>query len=714
MKLTKHLRLIFVYLIIALIFTWPLALNLSRAVPSIEPLYPQYKNMGDEYAGIWSVWQFKKAIQDKENFFFVKYIFYPLGADSSIADHNLAPSLLALPFIALTDNLIIVYNAIIILSFVLSAYSMYLLADYLLRNKYAAFLSGVIFSFSSAKIAHALAAHIAIISLQWLPLFILFFLKIFKEKERPLNYFLAGLFFLFVTLTSYYLVIMLVIFIIFWLLLNLKLARKNMGRLLKFGIFLFLMHLPITAVLINAIRQGYFPKGQGNFEMAYYYGADLLGFFVPGFFHSFLKDKVRVFYEHLSGNAWEHTTYIGYAVLCLFLFSLYKLRKNREVRTLSIMSSIFFVLSLGAVLWVGGKPLRIADKLIFFPQYLFRFLPIFNNIRLPSRFYLMMMLFISLICGYGLKFIMEKYQRKGRPVLFIFLSLVVLENLSLPLPLNKLYVPLAYREIAKEKEDFSIIDIPFWLGSSVKIRGFCWTTPQFYQAIHHKNILGGNLGRIPDFIYDYYPRLPVIGTILKLEEEKPVSEKEEQFDRENLEALVNFLDLKYVVIPKEFIGSPVHRYLDGVLAGLFEKQYYPDGYLAYRLRAPLSKDLNFIDFTKEISCLYAVRGFTYPPDENNGILAQKQAALVVPIEEKDDYLIRLNFFSLGQERVKIKFNNKVFYLDLDKGQNHKEISVERNYIKDRINKIDFISGHDYAWGIRSLEILKKGYKRQGI
>lgn len=486
MNFKKHILIITLYSLITLGFTWPLILNLNKATPSLIPFYPQYKNMTDEYSEIWVTWQLKKAIEKKENFFFIKEIFYPLGANFVVADHSLAESLMIAPILFLFENPTIAYNSIVLLSFILTSYAGFLLIYYLTKNKESSFLGGLILSLSSVRVAHILAAHIGIFSLQWSILFILYFIKIFKE-DRTSNYIMASIFFLLTTLTSYYLCVFLIIFMFFWLAFQIRI--KNILKVIKLCLLLGLTHSPLLLLILEASNQGYFPQGKGVFEMSYFYGSDLLGFFVPAFFHTFFKSLVRGFYNNLAGNAWEHTTYIGYTVLFLSLFSIFKFRKNKEVKKFAFMGFVFFVFSLGAVLWIGGKPLMFGNKFIFMPQYLFKFIPILNNLRLPSRFFLMSTIFLTIISSYYLKFIFEK-SRKKLLLLIILSSLILVENLSIPFPLNKnLEIPKVYESIAKEKEDITILEVPFCLASGVKALGSYWTKFQYYQTVHQLSLI---------------------------------------------------------------------------------------------------------------------------------------------------------------------------------------------------------------------------------
>ncbi len=703
MNLRKHILIIFFYSLITIGFTWPLILNLNKATPSIIPFYPQYKNMTDEYIAVWNTWQIKRAIESGENFFFTKKIFYPLGANLAIADHSLALSIMVLPIILLSNNPLIAYNFIVLLSFILSAYGAFLLIFYLTKNKQASFICGLIFSFSSARLAHVIASHQAVMSLQWIPLFFLFFIKIFREN-RFLNYVWAGGFFLLTVLTSYYLSIFLILLGILWVILNIN--RTNLLKLIKFFLCTAIIHIPFLIILIKAFLQGYFPQGKGVFEMSYFYGADLLGFFVPAFFHSLFKNLVGGFYKNLSGNAWEHTTYIGYTVLFLVLFSLFKFKKNREVKKFAIMAFLFLILSLGAVLWIRGRPLMFGNRFIFMPQYVFKFIPILNNVRLPSRFVVLVSLCIILISGYGLKYILEKCKKKIT-ITFLLSFLILLENLCLPFPLNQEFkIPLVYKEISQEKESFTILEVPFCVYSGAKILGYYYSPPQYYQIFHKKNILGGNLGRIPEFIYEYYQKLPFVSSIIKLQAGKKITNQERVLDQEYFLELVHFLNLKYIIIHKEFVGSIVHNYIESLIKDKVIKKEYPDGFILYKINKTDNSYPTRIDFSEKISNIYIIKGLKRYKTNPKTLWSQKHSTILFFIETLDDYKIKLTLLSLKPQELKLKVGKKKITLNLSKGTNSPEILIGKRYLNQGMNYINFIGKYPYSWGINSMEIRK--------
>ena len=117
------------------------------------------------------------------------------------------------------------YNLYVLVSFILAAYGMYLLADYLLRDKYVSFISGLIFAFSPFHFASALA-HLHIFSIMWIPFFVLFLFKM-REEPTKLNSLSCSIFFSVIALTSWTIAVMVSIFVLIYLIINRKLLLNR-------------------------------------------------------------------------------------------------------------------------------------------------------------------------------------------------------------------------------------------------------------------------------------------------------------------------------------------------------------------------------------------------------------------------------------------------------------------------------------------------------
>jgi hypothetical protein len=206
-----HLLALVGYLVATVAFTWPLALNLTTAIP------------GDSFDGwqnYWNLWWMKLAL--------VQRLVWPLHTDILYAPtgvnlyfHTLNPlnGLATLP-VQLAAGLIPAYNAVVFLSWVLAGYGMFLLTRWVIgarsaATNWAAFLAGLVYTLSPFHMAHLLG-HMQVMSLQWLPFYILYLLRAIRQSQDGRGWLrsalLGGLFLVFNGLSDWYFVLYLFLF----------------------------------------------------------------------------------------------------------------------------------------------------------------------------------------------------------------------------------------------------------------------------------------------------------------------------------------------------------------------------------------------------------------------------------------------------------------------------------------------------------------------
>ncbi|PZS03080.1 MAG: hypothetical protein DLM69_03300, partial [Candidatus Chloroheliales bacterium] len=164
--LSHPLAMAGVYTLISLLLTWPLLLHFGDALPA----------GGDAWQNVWNLWWLRKAIESGQWPFHTGYKYYPYGVNLYFDTMVPLAGLLGTPLQWLGLNLLSTYNVMVLLSFVLAALGMYLLARYLTGDALASFIAGFIFGFCPYHFAH-LYGHLNLMWMQWLPYYILFLLK---------------------------------------------------------------------------------------------------------------------------------------------------------------------------------------------------------------------------------------------------------------------------------------------------------------------------------------------------------------------------------------------------------------------------------------------------------------------------------------------------------------------------------------------------------
>ena len=161
-----------IYLIIALINFWPITTHITSAIAGYG---------GDGYQSLWGIWFVGYSLFTLHHgIWSTMLLFSPIGANLAFQTFSPIASLLVLPFTSV--SLGFAYNILFFVGFFLSGLTMFILARYITKNSYAAFIAGLIFTFSTFHIGAY--GHLDFANLEWIPLALYFFLRMVKEEHR--------------------------------------------------------------------------------------------------------------------------------------------------------------------------------------------------------------------------------------------------------------------------------------------------------------------------------------------------------------------------------------------------------------------------------------------------------------------------------------------------------------------------------------------------
>ncbi|WP_174591663.1 hypothetical protein [Methanocella conradii] len=507
--------IIILYTILTIIFSYPLVSEMTTYIQGV----------GDAWHDLSMFWYAKKAIVDKDplvNLTYNNYIYYPYGAPN-VPEFPFA-TLLSVP-LQLLLGLAATYNILWLMSFIISAFGAYLLVKYLTHNEYAAIFSGIVFSFSPYHFAHGFG-HMGLLTIEWIPFCALYVIKLYR-KYSIINSLLAAIFFLLTAMSDLHYLIYMSLFIGLLILYDLYNTLKSNTKLSnntftisyleqiaplfkKYWLFIFISFigmLPVGYYLMCIVFLS------DNFIKmpitdAVTYSADLTGFFIPSPFHPFYGDWLyNNVYTHFTGNPSEYTTFVGYIVLILSLYTFIILRKDKEIRFWSLSALFFFLMALGPILHIFGV-FRFTSYYIPLPFLAFYFMPIIGLDRTPCRYSIMVMLCLTVLAGYGLSIILNKLKGINNKRIFFLIATIILlfEFLSSP-SLSLIDRPVFYENISHDKEKYALLEIPltYDYNAGVKI--------QYYQVYHNKPIIGGQMARVPSDSRFFERHTPVINEL---------------------------------------------------------------------------------------------------------------------------------------------------------------------------------------------------------
>lgn len=395
---------------------------------------------GDNAEYVWKVWWTKRALIDHAvSLFYAPHIFYPTGFSLAGGELTPAQTWLALP-LTVAFGPVVAYNTMAFASFVLTGFTTYLLVFWLSRDRWAALLGGVIFTFLPFRY-NRFGGQLPLMATQWMPLTFLFIERTLQTRRRR-DAFLSGLFFALNALSSWYYAAMVGLLLAVYMLVRTRPWRKNLvdQDLLACGLVMALTVVLLVGTLALPYLQA---QSEGNLTHAMseadQWSASITDYFVPNPLHPL----------------WAR-----YVVVYL-------------VPTNELWRAFEFALS-----WGFGASLML----------LYLFVPPFGGLRVWSRFGVMAGLMVAVLAGLGLAaWRRERIEvaacQQARLGSLFFIGLALFELMTLPFGMVKAGPRPVDEWLAAQPESFVVIQLPY----DKALEG----TQLYYSQYHGKPIASG-------------------------------------------------------------------------------------------------------------------------------------------------------------------------------------------------------------------------------
>jgi hypothetical protein len=487
---SRHLLALALFLAATLLATWPLALNLTTAIP------------GDSFDGwqnYWNQWWIKQALVDRiTNPLVTDLLYYPTGV--TLYFHTLNPfnGLTTLP-VQLAFGLIAAYNAVVLMSWVLAGYGMFLLARWVILREgrgargegrvgafagfIAPFVAGLIYTLSPFHMAHLLG-HMQVMSLQWMPFYILALLRSLRlaEQGRPWRRAArwAGLFLIFTGLCDWYFVLYLflltaITIVWHWATPPGRFGWRKVWRVLA---------PPLVAALLFAAALSFWlvpmvsEATQFRFMVRpaadlYILSASVMDFLAPNRLHALFRPASFTWIGNQIAPVSERTLAIGYGALALAVTALALAR--RQAAYWWVMAFFFFMLALGPqwhwgdITWqeIPASALSGAELNSWTPYGLLnKLVPFMRISRSVSRFAVMVQLCVAVLAGMGLWHLLAMLRRRGNAriltatVSVAAIGVLLFEYWVAPYPLSPPDTPAWYAELAADPDSRAVLNLP--------------------------------------------------------------------------------------------------------------------------------------------------------------------------------------------------------------------------------------------------------------
>ena len=453
-RIRTHLLVLLFIVLVALALTYPAVVRLGdgSALPGLRDF--------DEFEYAWLLWWYKVSLVDRHTAPGNLPFYYPMETQQPLVDVTPLGWLLPIPLV-LALGPVRAYVAYWLLNFVLCAFTAYLLAFWLTKCRYAAFIGALIFAFYPGKMLHGLG-HLGDMMIYMFPLYALFLMKFF---ERPVWRY-AGL------LTAVTTIGLLIDFrhiglfyfpfTVIFLFYQLITAPRRLFSppVIRLGLLslvaVFLLTLPFFGpFLLGSLGGQLGHLKEGGLEAS---SADALSFVLPPMTHPVLGQVPLL--KRLMEAVWTESLYIE---TCLYMgivavaLSVVALARRRKAWFWLMPILVGSVLALGPVLKVAGK--QVMD--VPLPYAFVHRLPFYEWVRIPGRMDMMIKFALAMLAAMGTRELIHRLPR-GRQVLLSVAvgGLVLFEYLTfVPYPMADV-VPSPFLEgLAGDGGDYGIMHL---------------------------------------------------------------------------------------------------------------------------------------------------------------------------------------------------------------------------------------------------------------
>lgn len=482
---TLAVSLFFVALSIAM--TWPAILSpASRlAAPAAD---------GDPFLNLWILgWDLQTLASDPAALFtgrvFQAGIFHPADLTLAYSDHLLPQAVALLPLYAVTGNLVVCYNVLLLLSLAASGVAMYVFARTVTGSRAAAVVAGTAWAFAPYHFAHLL--HLQLQGLWTLPLTFLFLHRVAAGRRLRDAFALGLLAALQAATSAYYGVIGGVglgvgAIVLAWTTGQIR-RRRFWSRLVVSAVVAAAASAPfVWPYWVVQQREGH----TRNIYEASHHAAVPASYLhaPPGNLLYGRTGLLRPSEGEVAAAGPERELFTGFTLMILATAGAWwsRRRPGRHVAaTFAAVAAAGFLLSLGPA---GSGPVYSA---------LHRFVFGFQAIRAPARFGVLVLFGLAILAAAGTARLEQRLRARGVHSWVMSSALVaavLLESVNVPIPTVPAppFETEATRWLAENGEPGAVIYLPLDLDAG--------NTPYMIESLRHgRPIVNGYSGQRPSF-----------------------------------------------------------------------------------------------------------------------------------------------------------------------------------------------------------------------
>lgn len=675
--------------------TYPLILSLESTTLNYTSCPWQH----DWWFNSWLIFHEPEIIQRlASGSFFYDAVFYPLGTPISLYGQAFFATCAAQPLLKLFP-LPVAMNLLILLSLSAAGYTAFLLGRHILKNDLFGLIAGVIFCSSPILIAQAKSHLVILTTIFAIPIYILFLVK---TTEAPSFRNALSLSAAAIVLIFGYLYFLNMLFVFTLLFLILKTTEKKIGwAQIKYYTLSLLLFLPFVALLFPLFIHGSGLTIGVSLSQVRFESIDLFALFLPDLDHPFFGALVQGIRGRFLNNPILHSAYVGVPILILSFVSLKSDFSSTKLWILSV--ALFTLLSLGPVIHCGGVPISfgLSPETGYMPYALYYWL--FKPLVISdcSMFFILSMVFWSILAAFGIKACVTYARGKTRVILMIgILCFVSFDFVSIPHTLLKIPDSKGLETIRDDPEDVSVLHLPYANDMIIY---------SYFQCLHGKKMLNPAYPRRLEEDYLHYgDNFP---TFLRLKKMEALSAH--GISRSDLEAAADFqsfFNLKYIVIHKTLLQQKekVEALRDFIVNTFNAVPVFED-------RSLLVLELNVVSSAKKLEMIarridfnghernVILSGWSYSEQSDSGRTYRwsncKQSEMIVKSAETEDTVMRCTIVPFmvpdGQKQsLRVLLNGHLLEMvTLSEGWQTHDFHIPASVLRQGHNRFTFSYGY---------------------
>ena len=548
----KSVRALGLYAVLTVALTWPFAANLW------------VMEVGDPAFFAWEVGWTVHALETDPAQLPHGNIFHPLRYTLGLDEPVFGTTLLALPLALFTDNAVLLFNVVRLLTFLFSALTAYWLARELGAGEGPALLGGAFFAFSPIRTDQM--AHLSTLGTQWLPLIVLFAVR-FSRGGKTRDALLAGLFFVLAFAACGYHGLFALVVLPPAFLVLLWGRWRSLPKAALATALAGLALLPLYLMHTRALEPEQYSRGT---EETIHYSASLESFLATSSMNRVYGEITDAFRAEGSYNLFPGLIVLGLAVAGAVVLWRRRQPPSREAWALLVMTVVAALVAMGPLIRVFGHDLGPG------PWALLRdAVPVFEKIRVTSRAGIFLALPLAMLAAKALTLL------RLRPLALTILGVAGLaETLIAPIPMpgwtkvidTREDPPPVYRWLAEQPGRDPIVHLPMFDSRAFFRRpAFHESVYMVYSTLHWKPMVNGYAGIEPQ-------------SYVRIRQQMMSFPSEEFLD------LLRGVGVRHVVVHRRGYGPNQWRRFEGQMAevrpGSLREVAAFDGDTVYELLSP--------------------------------------------------------------------------------------------------------------------------------